>query len=214
MITKQEIISIIVASLVLAVSMSFATEFSGMFLFFTSILFVILFNFLAKKIAASIYDTKITIRIWEVSRFGFRPSQKTKNPLLMGLIAPLITGVISTGTFVWLNSLVFDVKTEVHRVTKKYGFRTKTQGVKYFTEITNFHIGLIAIWGILANILFGILGILIGFPLFAKLNFYYAFFNLIPLSDLDGNKVYFGSIYLWYVLLAVCTILTIYATTI
>jgi len=26
---------------------------------------------------------------------------------------------------------------------------------------------------------------------------YYAFFNILPLSDLDGNKIFFGNLVLW-----------------
>jgi len=32
---------------------------------------------------------------------------------------------------------------------------------------------------------------------FAKLNIYFAFFNLIPISNLDGNKIFFGNTVLW-----------------
>ena len=42
-----------------------------------------------------------------------------------------------------------------------------------------------------------IISYLLGYPDFARLNLYLAFFNMIPISDLDGNKIFFGSIVLW-----------------
>jgi len=87
-------------------------------------------------------------------------------------------------------SLIFEVKPKVYRAAKRYGLYK-------FSEMTEYHIGLIAASGIAVNILLGIIGYLINFPLFAKLNIYYALFNLIPISELDGNKIFFGSFVLW-----------------
>ena len=63
--------------------------------------------------------------------------------------------------------------------------------------MTEEHIGLIAASGIFANLFLGIIGYLIGFPLFAKLSIWFAFFNMIPISNLDGNKIFFGNLVLW-----------------
>jgi len=38
---------------------------------------------------------------------------------------------------------------------------------------------------------------LAGFNYFATLNLTFVFFNLIPLADLDGSKIFFGSKVLW-----------------
>jgi len=61
----------------------------------------------------------------------------------------------------------------------------------------------IAAVGVFANIFFAIIGYLINQPEFAKLNIYFAFFNLIPLSELDGNKIFFGSLILWVLLIII-----------
>ena len=29
------------------------------------------------------------------------------------------------------------------------------------------------------------------------INFWFAFFNMLPISELDGNKIFFGSIVFW-----------------
>jgi len=55
-------------------------------------------------------------------------------------------------------------------------------------EITEFQIGLIAAAGITLNLIFGVIGYLAGWPLFTKLSIWYAFFNILPLSNLDGKN--------------------------
>jgi Zn-dependent protease len=57
--------------------------------------------------------------------------------------------------------------------------------------------------GIVVNIAFGILGYLFGFEIFAKINLWYAFFNMFPLGNLDGAKIYFGSRLIWNLLATV-----------
>ncbi|MFH1612733.1 MAG: hypothetical protein ABIB46_03245, partial [bacterium] len=58
-------------------------------------------------------------------------------------------------------------------------------------------IAYIAAAGIFVNLLFAFLAYLIGFSEFAKLSIWFAFFNMIPISNLDGNKIFFGSKVLW-----------------
>jgi Zn-dependent protease len=45
-----------------------------------------------------------------------------------------------------------------------------------------------------------------GFSEFSRLSIYFAFFNMIPISDLDGNKIFFGSLILWSFLAALVLI--------
>jgi len=87
-------------------------------------------------------------------------------------------------------SLVFDVKPRVYRSAKRFGLYT-------FSEVTEYHLGLIAASGIVINLILAIVGYFVGFPLFARLNMYYAFFNILPISELDGNKIFFGSKIMW-----------------
>ncbi|MBL7059296.1 hypothetical protein ISS08_02490, partial [Candidatus Pacearchaeota archaeon] len=92
-----------------------------------------------------------------------------------------------------------DVKAKVYRAAKRHGLYS-------FSEMTEYHLGLIAASGIFINLILAIIGYVIGFPLFAKLNIYYALFNMIPISDLDGNKIFFGSLVLWSFLAALTLI--------
>ncbi len=125
-----------------------------------------------------------------MKRFGFKPGRHLKKPVPMGAILPLVFVGLTYGYLIWMASLVFEVKAKVHRAARRYGLYT-------FSEMTEYHIGLIASAGIIANLLASVIGYLAGYPEFAKLTIYYAFFNIIPFSDLDGNKIFFGSMILW-----------------
>ena len=101
--------------------------------------------------------------------------------------------MLSVGYVKWLAALVFDVTPKPYRAAKRHGLYR-------FSEMTESHIGLIAASGILANLFFAVVGYLIGTPEpmnFVSLSVFYALFNMLPISDLDGNKIFFGSIELW-----------------
>ena len=87
-------------------------------------------------------------------------------------------------------SLVFDIKPKVYRAAKRHGLYS-------FSEVTEYQLGIIAATGIVINLALAIIGYFLGFHTFAQLNIYFAFFNMLPLSTLDGNKIFFGNIVLW-----------------
>lgn len=197
MLTKQEITSILIITIILAFSI---TLIQSMNFFLNTLLFVfliIIINITAKKIAGYYFEAEVETKIWEMQRYGFlgilrgkHPSGKFKQAIPLGAIMPLVVKIISLGYFNWLASLTFDVKAKKYRTAKRHGFYS-------FSEMTEFHIGLIAVAGIIANLFFAIIGYLIGATDFARLNIYYAFFNMIPISSLDGNKIFFGSLIVW-----------------
>ena len=201
MFTKKETAHIIVAILVLSLAASI-WNFGILFYSITSIFFIVLANVIAKKISAYYYESEIENNIWELKRIGLmyffdviplhktHPSRNFKKPIPIGAFIPVIISIISFGYFTWMASLVFEVKPKIARAAKRHGLYS-------FSEMTEEHIGYIAAFGIIANIMLAIAGYLIGFELFAKLNIYYAFFNMLPISDLDGNKIFFGNIVLW-----------------
>ncbi|MCW8965695.1 MAG: hypothetical protein OQK82_03275 [Candidatus Pacearchaeota archaeon] len=208
MFTKKEIINILVISLILAFSISLIQSINLFLTTLFSIFLVIIINILAKKISGYYFESEVETKIWEIKRYGFfgvfsnlfHPSRKFKQPIPIGAILPIIIKILSGGYLNWLASLTFDIKAKKYRVAKRHGFYS-------FSEMTEFHIGLIAASGILANLLFALLGYLIGAEEFAKLNIFYAFFNLIPLSNLDGNKILFGSKIIWSFLITIILII-------
>ena len=198
MLNRKEITAIIVATLVIGFVISLLSSLNA-FLTISLIIFVILIiNTLAKKVASYYFDSETEIRLWDLKRTGLayfinilpfsspHPSRELKKPFPAGIFFPIITTALSFGYINWMASLVFDVKAKTYKAAKRHGLYT-------FSEMAENQIALIAAAGIVANLLFAIVGYLIGYNDFSRLSIYYAFFNMLPLSDLDGNKIFFGS---------------------
>jgi Zn-dependent protease len=196
MLNKKEIISISVIIIILSVSISLIRSIEFFLYTLLSVFLIIIINVSAKKIAASSFEAEIETRIWEIKRYGFRTHDYLKNPFLAGAIFPLLSILLFQGTLAWMASLVFDVKPKISRASKKHGLYS-------FSEMTEWHIGLIATAGVFANLFFALLGYLIGMPSqmnFSFLSIWFVLFNLLPISDLDGNKIFFANFVLWTVL--------------
>ena len=198
---KKELSIIIAVTIILAFAISLI-ETTKIFLYaLLSVLIVILTNIVAKKITSFYLDSNIEIKLWEIKRFGFRPWTYFKKPFPAGAFFPVISKIIffPINSFVWMASLIFEVKPKISRATKRHHLYS-------FSEMTEFHLALIASAGIFANLIFAVIGYLVGFSEFSKLNIYYAFFNMLPISDLDGNKIFFGSLVLWSFLASIVLI--------
>jgi hypothetical protein len=188
---KREIptiaIIIVVLSLSLVLSSDLIDNWKIIFTTLFAVSLVVLLNVFAKKITAYFLDSEIEMKIWEIGRFG-----GNKKPFLLGAFLPLISKIIlfPFKNFVWMASLVFDVKPKTYRAAKRFGLYT-------FSDVTEYEFGLIAASGILINLVLSAIGYFSGFPLLARLSMYYAFFNILPLSELDGNKILFGSKIIW-----------------
>lgn len=200
MFNKKEIYAIISAIIVISLAISFL-EVSILPRIVLSVFIILLVNILAKKIVSFYLDSEIEIRPWEVSRYGFRRHRYFKKPIAAGMILPIALAIISLGNLFWMASLVFEVKPKKYRAAKHHGLYS-------FSEMTESHIGLIAASGVMANLTFAIIAYMIGFSEFARLSIYYAFFSILPFSDLDGNKIFFGSrnLILWSFLAALVLI--------
>jgi len=185
------------------------TLFSGwiFFLFaFISIFFILLINTFAKKIAGYYFELDVETKLWEFKRWGWKPEQKFKKSFLAGIFIPIISRIIffPLNGFIWMASIVFDVKIKISRSAKRHGFYS-------FSEVNESHLAYIATAGILANFIFLLLAYFLfespNFANFAKWSIWFIFFNLIPISNLDGNKIFFGNRVLWSFLAVVATIL-------
>lgn len=190
MFNGKEVLSVAIVSVILAFVFSFSSGFEVFVYFLGLILLVILVNFITKKSMSYYLDSEIETGFWEVKRYGFKPHHHLNRGFPAGIILPVITALVSLGHFVWMAALTFDVHPKVYRASKRFGLYS-------FSEMTEYHMGLIAASGIFINLFLAVAGYFAGFTDFAKLNIYYAFFNMIPVSDLDGNKIFFGSFVLW-----------------
>jgi len=196
MLNLKEISSILIAVLVISLILGIFKSFNAFFYLFLAVFFVFAINILAKKISSFYLDSEIEIKLWEIKRYGFKPSSLFKKPFPAGILFPIIFAAITLGNFIWMASLCFEVKPKISRAAKRHGLYS-------YSEMTESHIGFIAGTGVIANLVFAVLGYFLGFPELSKLNILMAFFNMIPLSELDGNKIFFGSIVFWSLLAAI-----------
>ncbi len=204
MLTRKEFFSIITISIVLGLMISLVESWN---LLWTTTLFVfiaILVNVIAKKVIAYYLDLDINIKIWEVKQFWVKKHMHSKNPILAGIFIPLIIKFLSVGLINWMACLTFDASGKTYRAAQRHGIYS-------FYEVSEEEIGWIAASGIVASIIFGVIFYLIGAEALSKISFTYAFFNMIPLFDLDGAKIFFGNITLW-TFLAIVSILGALAT--
>jgi hypothetical protein len=185
----RELTIVVVASIILAISISYLK----MNLFWNillSIFVIISLNTLAKKFFAYNLETNTRTEFWSIYSFGFEKSKHFNKAVPM-LWLPVLLSVITRGLFWWLPIISFDVSPRTERIARRHGLYR-------FTEVTEWHVALIAAFGIFVNIVAAIIAYFIGFEFFAKLSFYYAFWSIIPMSDLDGSKIFFGSRVLWF----------------
>ena len=203
MINKKEIINILIITLILSFGISLISPLNYFLIVLGSIFAVILINVITKKIIAHFLDSEIEVNIWEFKRFGYRKEQHFKKAFPAGAFFPLISRILffPFNGFIWMASLVFEVKSKTYRAAKRHGLYS-------YSEMTENHIGLIAASGIFANLVLALLGYLIGFTDFARFNIWFAFWNMIPISNLDGNKIFFGNLIIW-VFLACLTLLAL-----
>ncbi len=195
MINKREIILISLVILILSFTLSLLKSWNAFLTILLSIFIIIGANIFIKKLLAHYLDSEIEIKLWEIKRFGFKPTQHFKRPFPAGAFFPIISKILffPFKNFVWMASLIFDIKPKIYRAAKRHGLYS-------FSEVTEDQFGLIAAAGITINLVLAIIGYFLGFHAFTQLNIYYAFFNMLPVSNLDGNKIFFGNIVLWSLL--------------
>ena len=147
----------------------------------------------SKKIVAYLLDSNVEHRIWHVYQYGLRPKDHFKEEVPFGLIAPLFLSVLSAGILKFTGVLTYESRALKHRAAKRFGFYS-------FTEVTDWHNGLIGSCGIIAVLILSVLGYSLDFEYLAKMAAYYALSNMIPISNLDGTLIFFGSRIMWSVL--------------
>ena len=197
----SEVAIVIIAALVLAISVSFRDQ-SIIYIALISFLIIISLNILVKKIVGYFFEIDVKTRFWGLYQYWFRLDSHFKKPLPMAWV-PLVVALISNGFVWWLGILEFDIKAKTERVAKRHGLYR-------FTQVTEWHVAWIALWGIIANLILAIIAYIIGFETFAKLSFYFIAWSLVPISGMDGSKILFGSRGLWFASITIAAILFIW----
>ncbi len=162
-------------------------------------------NVLSKKIIASKLDAGVEHSIWTMSRFGFKRIWSTKKKIPTGILIPIVISALSLGIIKIMTLLTYETTALKRRAARRFGFYS-------FTEMTDFHIAVIGAAGISATLLLSLVCYFIpGLEQLARLSAYYAFFNMIPFSKLDGAQIFYGSRPIYYVLGIITVIFATYA---
>ena len=206
MISSKELFSICLAILVLAFSNSF-TNVNSFLISLLLFAIIILVYVGSKKLMAYYLEAEEETKIWALKRYGWYEKSHFKTPLPLGIIFPFILSILSLGLVKWFAVLESDVKTTVARASKKHDFYS-------YSELTEWHIGLISAAGIFSCFVLAIIAYILNYADLARLSVYYAAFNLIPFGKLDGMRIFFatrGAI-LWIILAVITLIGLFYAS--
>lgn len=158
---------------------------------------------ISKKLMAYSLDANAEHSIWSVSRYGFKPTNYFKKNVPAGIIAPIFFTIISLGLIKPLAILTYETQALKVRASKRFGFYS-------YTEMTDWHNGLIGAVGIASVLLISFISYF-GFEYMSRMAAFYAFWNMIPISNLDGTQIFFGSRVLWITLGVITVIFTAYA---
>ena len=147
----------------------------------------ILFRELVIKLFAKRHEAISEYKLWSVHQIWF--NKKLSRGLPFGIFIALIGAVVSTGRLFFTAIGVHDLRENTNpRVGRKY------QNLEYREEAQ------IISMGMLSNLFLAIVGLMIGhffnlnMSVFVGINFYIVLFNMIPISELDGAKIFFGSL--------------------
>jgi len=178
---------------------------------FVSLLQIFVFSFIviavpviAKKGMAYWLDARVEHEIWYFQRFGWKPGARFKKPVPFGLIVPLLFSVLSLGAAKISTFLTYETRALKHRAARRFGHYS-------YTSMTDWHIGMIGAAGVVSLLLVSIIAYFADFGFLGRMAAYYAFWNVIPFSKLDGTQIFFGSRVLWSVLAVVSLIFAGYA---
>jgi len=144
------------------------------------------------KLAANHFDQKAELRIWGINRLKFRflgtrVNMEVKwnilgfkiNYLPFGAMIGFLLTLMSMGTFYFtaISTIVID---KINRIGGEFYLREKNEALIYFWSLVG-NLGLVA--------LFGLLGITQG----VAIGSYFVLWNLLPISDLLGAKIFFNN---------------------
>jgi hypothetical protein len=191
MLTKKEFAWVIIATLILGFIIGFSEKPEYSLWVFLVAFIIIIVNILAKKIASGFYSIKIEHKPWEFQRYGLYEQSHFKKPFPIGLILPFILSLLSLGIIKLMIILQFDAE------NLPYKRILKMRGRERRTEINESDLAITSAWGFYALIFTAIIGALLNFPELSKYAVIYGIWNLLPISQTDGSKVFFGSFANW-----------------
>ena len=202
MFTKKEIAWLIIVVLIFGFIIGFSEKPKYSLIVFLIAFIIIFVNVLAKKTASGLYSIKIEHKIWEFQRYGLYEKAHLKKPFPIGLILPFLFSLLSLGIIKIMIFLQFNAE----NIPKKRLLRKR--GLERRTEINESDLGITSAWGFYSLLILALISSIFNFPELSKYAVYYGLWNLIPISNIDGSKVFFGSFPNW-VFLAILYIISL-----
>jgi hypothetical protein len=211
---EREWASVFVAILLMFIVAGLPSIVSGEILFMTQVFvssFVIIGGaILIRKGFAYTLDIGVKHRIWHFYRFGVKPGWHLVKELPFGVIVPLFfafLGMLARIPILIFTFLTYETRALKHRAAKRFGYYS-------YTEITDWHNALVGASAIVFALVLALIGYFLNFEVLAKMAAYYAVWNMVPFSDLDGTQIFFGNKVLWFVLAITSVIFALYASAI
>ena len=211
---SREFSHIVLAILVLSAVQGFAfvieSDWSMFAVIFAFSAITIIVSIVAKKLTAYSLDADVEHEIWGVQHIGFSKSSKLKQPIPAGFIFPIFFSIFSLGIVKLSSILTYEARALKYRASKRFGPSS-------YTEMTEWHNALIGAGGVVALIFAAVVFYFVpssNLEILSKVMLYYAFWNLIPISKLDGAQIFFGSRIMWTVLASVTAVLCFFVLTV
>jgi hypothetical protein len=208
---EREWASIFIAVLLMFVVAGLPSIVSGELFYMTQIFvasfIVVILPVLLRKAFAYFLDASVKHRVWHFYRFGIKPGMHFKKEYPAGVFLPLFfafLGALAKFPLMIFTFLTYETRALKHRAAKRFGYYS-------YTEMTDWHNAIIGASAIVVLLAISLVGYFGDFEVLAKLAAYYAFWNMIPFSDLDGTQIYFGNRVLYYVLAITTLVFTAYA---
>ncbi|GEM_PF-1603834 len=213
MFTKKEIFALIFSLFILSFVFGFDdgtkklvlnTWLFNFFKIFVLVTLAVFVRELAMKLHARTDDALVEYELWGIRRVWFTGNGLLHRPLYLGTLIAILMTLSSKGAF-------FFTALGNHKITERGSARVGRR----LTRLNYSEEAQIISAGIFANIFLAILGIFLGrifhfnAQQFVNINFYLILFNLFPLSNLDGAKLFFGSL-LGYIFMLVFFIVTFF----
>jgi len=194
--TKKEVAWVIIAILIMGfiISFSLSPNYSPKVLLISAI--IILTSVITKKIAGPFYDIKVEHKVLGFKRWGVYIRSKFKSPVPIGLILPFFFSIISLGMIKPFTLLQSDYKNLMKRRIRRRKGESDYRRVEENETDPAFTVA----WGFLALLILALIATIIKQPELAKYSIYYGVWNLIPFGNLDGTKLFFGSLINWTLL--------------
>lgn len=200
------IAAILILTAVIGISFPFVITLQGLLQALLYSAIIILVYVFSKKIIAFALDSDVEHELWKVSRYGPQAGNYFRTPAPAGIILPLFFTVLSLGFFKIMPLLTYETRALSVRASKRFGYYS-------YTEMSEWHNGLIGAFGIISVLIVSLISYIFlpANDVLWRMAIYFAFWNMIPVSNLDGTQIFFGSRVLWSTLAIITAIATAYA---